>query len=225
MREKVIISLGGSLIVPDKIDLNFLKSFEKIIRKFVNKYDFIITTGGGSVARNYINAAKELVKTSSDDEDWLGISATKINAQFVKTIFKDIANPKVFNNPAEKIGDYKITVASGYKPGCSTDNIAVNLAINNGIKKIINLTNTSHIYDKDPKKHKDAKKFEEIKWDDYIKIVGNEWKAGLSSPFDPIASKGAKEHDLKVIIADGKDLDNFVNILSNKNFVGTTISN
>ena len=56
----IVISLGGSLIVPDKIDIPFLRKFREIINKHKTKYKFIIVTGGGSTARKYINALSEL---------------------------------------------------------------------------------------------------------------------------------------------------------------------
>ncbi len=39
----IIISLGGSIIIPDKIDVEFLKKFKKIIYEFVDKgFKFVI---------------------------------------------------------------------------------------------------------------------------------------------------------------------------------------
>ena len=55
-KELVVISLGGSLIVPEKVDVKFLKEFKKIILKNTKKHKFVIVCGGGSIARKYIQA-------------------------------------------------------------------------------------------------------------------------------------------------------------------------
>ena len=56
----VIISLGGSLIVPKTgIDAAFLKRFRSFIAKRVAKGErFVLICGGGSTARAYQKAAR-----------------------------------------------------------------------------------------------------------------------------------------------------------------------
>ena len=93
------MSLGGSLIVPDKLDVKFLKNFKKIIEKFVkNKYRFVIYCGGGKLARDYQTAASKVVKLKNEDLDWLGIHATRLNAHFMETLFGNLAENIVINN-------------------------------------------------------------------------------------------------------------------------------
>jgi uridylate kinase len=127
-------------------------------------------------------------------------------------------------DPTEKI-DFKkkILLAAGWKPGCSTDYDAVLLAENFGIKKLVNLTNIDYVYDKDPRKFKDAKKIEKISWKDFIKIVGDKWDPGLNAPFDPIASKESEKIGLEVAIINGKNLNNFEKYLNDEQFIGTII--
>ena len=112
-------------------------------------------------------------------------------------------------------------IASGWRPGFSTDYDAVLLARNFNTKTILNLTNTKYVYDKDPAKHMDAKPIKSLSWRDFRKIVGDVWKPGMNAPFDPVASKLAERLHMKVIIMSGlSSLDNF---LSGKNFNGTVI--
>ena len=117
----------------------------------------------------------------------------------------------------------KILIAAGWKPGWSTDYDTVLLAKNLNVKTIINMSNIDYVYDKDPKKNKDAKKIKNIFWRRYRKISGNKWEAGLNKPFDPIAAKEAEKLGLKVTII-GKNLRNFENLLNDKKFYGTIIS-
>jgi len=220
----IVMSLGGSVIVPDKIDVSFLKNFKKMINKYTSKgYRFAIICGGGKVARDYQKAASQISKQSNDYLDWLGIHATKMNAWFMKAVFGKNAEKFIVDNPRKKVKfTRKILIAGGWKPGWSTDYDAVLLVKNIGVKTIINMSNIDCLYNKDPKKYKDAKKIKNISWKGYRKIAGSKWKAGLNAPFDPIAAKEAEKSRLKVYII-GKNLGNFENLLNNKKFKGTII--
>jgi len=220
---KIVISLGGSLIFPDSLNLNYIKKFRKIILKHSKNFSKMgIIVGGGKLAREYQNAAKPF-KLSDYDLDMLGIMATRINAELIRTIFANKAYKEVIYNPSKKIKTKKkIIVGAGYKPGFSTDHDAVLLARNLNCKKVINLTNVDYVYDKDPRKYK-ANPIKEIEWKQFRKIFGNKWKPGLNSPFDPLAAKAAQKYNIEVLVANGKKLNNLENILRNKGFKGTTI--
>jgi uridylate kinase len=220
-----VISLGGSIIVPDEINTDFLGKFKIVISDFIKKGNrLIIVCGGGKTARKYCEAAKKIGKVSDEELDWIGIKATILNAELVKFMFGKSAYERVVNEPNKKIvTDKKITIASGWKPGWSTDYDAVLLAKQFGAKKIINLSNIEYVYDKDPNRFSSAKKIENISWNDFRKIVGTRWKPGSNLPFDPIAAKLAKQLKLKVIIAKGTDIANLKKILNNKKFRGTVI--
>jgi uridylate kinase len=224
--EIIIISVGGSLICPDSIDIAFLKKLKEIVIGQVKKGKrFVLITGGGKTARNYQFAAREVGLLDNEDLDWLGIHATRINAHLVRTIFKEYAHPQIIKHPAEKI-DFKekILVAAGWKPGFSTDYDAVLLAKQFKVNKIINLSNIFYVYDKDPAKYGDAKPYKTLSWKDYRKMFSEKWNPGLSSPFDPVASEEAEKLKMKVYIINGVDMDNLHNLLEEKNFSGTIIS-
>ena len=97
------------------------------------------------------------------------------------------------------------------------------LAKNFGIKRLVNLTNIDYVYDKDPRKFKDAKKFEKISWDEYKSLIGKKWIPGTHCPFDPVAAKMAAGLDIKVIYMDGRDFENVGRVLDGKKFIGTII--
>ena len=220
-----IISVGGSMIVPEEVNIDFLKEIKKIILEYVEKGNrTVLVCGGGKVAREYIEASRKLANVADKDADLVGIAATKLNAELVRVMFEEDAHECVIYNPTEKIEtNKKILIASGWEPGCSTDTDAVLLAKNFEADTIINMTNIDYVYDKDPKKFDDAKPMKEVLWGDFKKIVGDEWKPGLNMPFDPIATKQAAELGLKVIIINGNKLDNLNNYLEGKEFKGTVI--
>lgn len=227
MQKFSIISLGGSLIVPDSNpDTTFLKNFRATILKFIDEgHRFFIVAGGGMTTRAYQKAAREIVDLPDVDIDWLGIHVTHLNGHLLRTIFAGHVHVKVLThyNEKEEINE-PITIAAGWKPGHSTDYDAVMFAKLYGSNTVINLSNIPYVYDKDPNKFDDAKPLLEVNWDAFRKIVGDKWTPGDNLPFDPIASKEAQKSNLKVVVMDGKNLNNFKNFLENKEFEGTIIS-
>lgn len=223
-KKTIVLSLGGSLIVPKDIDVVFLKSFRDFILKHKDK-KFIIVCGGGSTNKVYNTAARQLSKISDNDLDWIGIKTTILNAELVKSMFADIAYERVVNEPVRKIKTNKrVIVCSGWKPGWSSDYDAVILAKNFGAQVVVNLTNTDYVYDKDPKKYSDAQPIKEISWHAYRKVISNKWSPRLNSPFDPIASRLAEKLRLKVAVLNGRNLVNLEAYLSGHEFRGTVIT-
>ncbi len=226
-KETIIISLGGSLIIPDQIDIEFLKSFKELILSYVAKgKKFIIITGGGKVCRDYNIAVEKITTPSKNDLDWLGIATTRLNAELLRISFGNIAFDKIIMDPDMVPNTDKLVMfGAGWKPGNSSDLAAVHCAKTVGAKKIINLSNIDYVYDSDPKINPDAKKLENISWAEYRNIIPKEWThAGLNSPFDPIASKLAQEEGMQVMIMNGKPIDNLAKCLNGEKFSGTIIS-
>jgi len=226
-RQRTVISLGGSLIVPgESIDTEYLSAFKSLVSKYAQTHQFYLIAGGGKTARKYIDAASSLRADVSDAEkDQIGIEATKLNARLVQTIFGDLAHPEIISDPKTRLtGRYPVIVGSGYRPGNSTDYIAVKVAETNRASRVINLSNIPFAYDSDPKANKNAKKLVDVTWEDFEKVVGKKWTPGMNVPFDPIATIHAKAGRLKVIIADGRNLPNLENMLLARPYDGTTIS-
>ncbi len=229
-KDKVVISLGGSLIVPNGgIDITFLKKFNDFIREQLSRNkagQFFIVAGGGSTTRHYQEAAQNVIehKLVDEDLDWLGIHATRLNAHLVRTIFRDLAHPYIIKHYEiiRKVTE-PIVIASGWKPGWSTDFCSTMICEDYGIKSVINMSNIDMAYDSDPKTNSDAKPIKKINWRDFRKIVGDKWIPGMNMPFDPIASKKAEELGLKVVILKGDNFENLEHYFAGREFVGTTI--
>jgi len=222
---RFIISLGGSLIVPDEIEVNFLREFKELIEREASKgKQFILITGGGRTSRRYTSAAKELGDLTPEDLDWLGIHTTRLNGHLLRTIFREIAHKEIITNPETKlIAEEPVVIAAGYRPGYSTDNLAVMFARQFSADVVLNLSNIDYVYDKDPKQNPDAKPIKTISWHEFRKIVGNKWDPGAHLPFDPVASKNAEEFGLRVVIMNGKNITNLRNFLEGQSFQGTVI--
>ncbi len=228
MKETIIMSVGGSLIVPGEIDTTFLTNLKKFIDiQTATGRRFIIIAGGGRTARNYQDAAAAVTELTNDDLDWMGIHATRLNGHLLRTIFRDTAYRVMLTNPDDVQDvphDEKVIIASGYRPGSSTDLRAIQIAKLVGAKKVINLSNIDYVYTDDPRTNPDATKIETISWDDFRALIPTEWDPGLSSPFDPIAAKEADESGIEVAIINGAHMAEVGNYVSEKDFIGTKIS-
>lgn len=223
--EHIVISLGGSLIVPEQIDTLFIKSFVDMIHEYVKKgTHFVIITGGGRASRNYTLAAKEISAPSNVDLDWIGIATTRLNAELIRVSFGDIAHEEILFNPESIPTTHKsIIVGGGWKPGNSSDLAAVMCAKGIGAKKVINLSNIDYVYTSDPRYNPEATKIEESNWSDFRALLPKEWDPGLNSPFDPIAAEQAENLGLEVVIMNGKNIDNLKKYLDGEAFIGTVI--
>nr|QQK86687.1 uridylate kinase [Treponema denticola]QQK86691.1 uridylate kinase [Treponema denticola]QQK86697.1 uridylate kinase [Treponema denticola]QQK86699.1 uridylate kinase [Treponema denticola] len=227
-----VLSVGGSIVAPDKPDFDFLDKFSKTIRNWLlqdSSRKIIMVIGGGAPARDYQNAYRKVcdlrkAPAKNDEADWIGITATRLNAQLVKAVFEDLCpDPVVYDPTTVDMFGGQILVAAGWKPGFSTDNDAVVLAERFSGNLVVNLSNIAKVYTDDPKKNPEARPIDSISWEDFIKIVGTEWVPGKNTPFDPIASQRAQKAGIKVICAAGKDIENLENILNGKDFKGTVI--
>jgi len=225
-----VISVGGSLIVPEEIDTDFLAIFKQFIIKRIEKGDrFILIAGGGKTARKYQSAAALVSGLDNEEKDWLGIHATRINAHLLRTIFKLWANPKLIKKYDKDLVDIdfseKILIGAGWKPGFSTDYVAVLIAEKFGAQSIINLSNIENVYTEDPRLNSDARMYSSITWKDYRDLVPGEWDPGMSSPIDPIAAKKAQELGIKVGMVLGNKLGELNSFLDGNEISGTIISN
>lgn len=226
-REYVVVSVGGSLIVPDAIDTSFLSRFQHLISmKTREGRSFYVIAGGGKLARRYQDAAQEVRgDLDREDLDWMGIHSTRLNAHLLRTIFKEDAQPRIVKNPTRKLhARDSVVVGAGWKPGWSTDYCAVMAAKNLGATKLVNLSNIDYVYTADPRKDPSATKIEHISWGEFRKLIPSEWDPGLSSPFDPVAAKEAEALGIEVAIINGEKLDEFEKYLAGEPFIGTVIS-
>ena len=224
-----VISLGGSIVAPDSVDEQYLKYFSELIRDILDEDQerkFIFVVGGGGPARTWQSAYRNVFtgKICNEEADWIGIMATRLNAQLVKAVLSDLCPQQVIYDPTiDEPMKGRVLVAAGWKPGFSTDYDAVLLAERFGAKMLINLSNIEKVYTADPKSDPKARPLEHISWKDFRLMVGDEWIPGKNVPFDPVASRHAEKIGLKVIFAAGRNLINLSKIFSGEEFIGTTI--
>ena len=221
----VVVALGGSIVYPDGIDVQFLKDFKKFIAPFLKRgTKFVLVIGSGKLSRNFQEAAEKVSRVTDEDKDWIGIHATRLNAHLLRTIFRDVADPVIIDIRG-KIKKLRapMTIASGWRPGWSTDYVAMRIAADFGVGEAIIAGKPAHVYSKDNTKYDDAVPLHELSWREYRKLIPSKWKPGLHAPVDPVgAALGARE-GVRAIIIDGRNLKNFATLLNGKEFKGTII--
>jgi len=229
MKKKVIVlSLGGSLIIPEQIDINYLKKFKKIILKNTNYYKFVIVCGGGSTARRYISALRE-AGVNEKLQGFSGISATRMNARFMSYFFginQEYGIPHSMKMIKKYIRKQDIIFCGAleYRPNQTSDSTSAQIA--KKFKTIfINLTNVPGLHNKNPIEHKDAKFIPKISWKDFDKLANKLiFKPGQHFVLDQSASKIILKYKIPTFIL-GKDMQQLDNLLKNKKFKGTIIGN
>lgn len=227
MKEIIVLSLGGSLIVPEKIDPKWLDKFKSLIIKMSKKNKFVIVCGGGFVSREYITILKSEHK-SKKQQSLAGITVTRMNAKIMMQIFGDRANKdlpiemKQIKNMLEK-ENIVFCGALRYASNQTSDSTAAKMA--NYLKsKFINITNVEGLYTDNPAKNKKAKFIPSISWEDFEKrALKIKYKPGQHFVLDQKASTIIKKNKITTYII-GKDLKSLENIIKNKKFKGTIIT-
>lgn len=227
MKKVIVMSLGGSIIIPDKIEIRFLENFKKTLQKNYKNYKFIIVCGGGSIARKYISA---LSKETKNEKllSLAGIRATRMNALFLMQLFGKEANDSLPMNMKEVKDNLNknhvvICGALRYSPKSTSDGTAAKLA--SFIKSdFINITNIKGLYSENPKENKNAKFIPYESWKDFEKRANKiKYHAGEHFVLDQEAAKIIKKHKIKTYII-GNDLSNLTKLLNQDKFIGTTIA-
>lgn len=228
-----VISLGGSIIAPDKVDVAFLRAFRKALLEHLEaeaERRVILVCGGGAPAREYQGAYRAVLSEGGqfagdpDAQDWLGIAATRLNAELVRLLFQPLCPERVVTDPtAVSVFPGRVLVAAGWKPGWSTDYDAVLLAARFQADTLVNLSNVARVYSADPKLDPAARPLERLSWAELQAMVGTTWTPGSNVPFDPVATGEAARLRLRVVVAAGRNIENLKRILAGESFEGTTI--
>ena len=226
MKEKrVLLKLSGEALKNNKdgiIDIEYIGSICKKIKKLWSlDYEISIVIGGGNIWRGRDN-----LYIDSTLSDKIGILSTTINGMILHSVFKKLdINSVLLNafdieNIASKSTEKEIKNAIKNKDiiifsggtghvGCSTDTAAALRIIDIDSDILIKLTNVDGVYDKDPKKYKDAVKFEMLTYDEVI-----EKNLKVMDLNSIVLCKNNKK---KILVLDIKELENLDQILKENN--------
>ncbi|NMB78049.1 MAG: UMP kinase [Methanomicrobiales archaeon] len=220
------MSLGGSILIPE-LENHLIKEYVPVLRKIAKKCQLYVVVGGGGEARRYIEASRNLgIDEGTSDE--IGILITRLNATLLIASLGSEVYPRVAesHNEAKRYGESgKIVIMGGVTPGQTTDAVAAVLAERVQASVFINATSVDGAYDKDPKKHPDAKKFEKLTPAQLLEIVGKTaLSAGSNNVLDVIAARIVERSGIPLVIVDGRDPKNLENAILKGKFAGTIVS-
>ena len=224
--KKVVISLGGSILIPS-LENHTIRDYVPVLQKIAKKCRLFVVVGGGGEARRYIGIARELgIDEGTSDE--IGILITRLNATMLIAALGEAAYPKVAESHAEakKFSEHgKIVVMGGITPGQTTDAVAAVLAERVGATAFINATSVDGIYSEDPKKNPKATRFDAITPQKLLEIVGKTaLGAGSNNVLDIVAARVVERSGIPLIVLDGRNPGNLAEAILKGKFRGTVVS-
>ena len=221
-----VLSLGGSLIVPDKVDIGYLKKFVALIKHLSKKHRLVIVTGGGSIARLYIDALHK-AGAPQEMQSWAGIKCCGLNAVLLNSLFGNLEPlPDSLQEVKFMLASRKIIVcaALGFQPDMTSDGTAAEVAAYVGADAFVNLTNVSGLFSRDPHKFKSAKLIPFISFAAFLRHAREiAYTPGQHFVLDQQAARIILRERIRTFILDGHDVKNLELCLLGKSFVGTVI--
>jgi uridylate kinase len=224
--DSVVISIGGSVLVPHESDADYLKALALLLKRVSQKNKLYIVTGGGRIARYYIKTGRGL---GADEHflDELGIHVTRLNAKLLGKAIGDLANPEPatdIERALEAGKNFPIVIMGGTVPGHTTDAVSAMLAEKVKAARLINATSVDGVYDSDPNKNSEAKKFHRMPYAQLLEITSkSEGIAGPTVIFDPKGSDIIAKAKIPLYVCHGRDLKALENAITGKEFEGTIV--
>ena len=226
-KEVIVFSLGGSLIVPDNVDYDYLHKFKNFIKILNKNYKIVIITGGGKTARNYISSLRK-EKANEYFYSLVGIMSTKLNARLVSGFFNlKEPIPDNLNDIKKELSKNSLVIcgALGFQPGMTSDGDAAEIAEYLHANLFVNLTNVDGLYNKNPAKYNNAIFIPQISYKKFLDAAGHiRYEAGQHFVLDQAAAKIIARAKIITLIINGKKLENLSKYLKGKKFRGTLIS-
>ena len=224
-KNKIVVKLSGS-IFDFNTDFEILNNYINIIKKISELYQPIIITGGGKIARFYINLSRSLGFDESG-LDLMGIQVSHLNAKLLIAGLKDLCfpiTPKNLDEISTAVMTNKIVVTGGLYPGQSTNATSALIAEKIQAVKFFNATDVDGIFNFDPRTNPDAKMYDSISVKECIKILKIENSmAGTYDLMDLISLKVIERSKLPTFVFKSS-IDNLGKIILDGVKIGTEIT-
>lgn len=223
----VVISIGGSVLVPSENDVDYMKSLAQLLNKISETHKLLLVTGGGRIARYYITFGRDL-GAEENFLDEMGIDVTRLNAKLLIKALGEHAYQKPAKDISEAMeagNDRNIVVMGGTEPGHTTDAVSAMLAEQLKAVRLVNATTVDGVYDSDPKLNPDAKKFDKMSYEQLITITSKtEHRAKPTVIFDPKGAKIIANAKIPLLVCNGRDLAVLEKAILGEEFSGTTVN-
>ena len=231
--KRVLLKLSGESLMGEEgfgIDAVKLQHYAEEIKNLVERgVEIAIVIGGGNIYRG-LNAKENRIERVQGD--YMGMLATCINGLALQSVLesfdvytrlisavemRQIAEPYIRRRAIRHLekGRVVIFVAGTGSPYFTTDSAAALRANEINADVILKGTRVDGIYDKDPLKNSDAKKYDKISFTEVI-------RAGLGV-MDMTAFTMCQENNLPIVVFNINVKDNLQKIISGEE-IGTTVS-
>lgn len=222
---RVVIRVGGS-VVASPPNPSLIGKYVDLLKVLKDQgHDIVAIVGGGTLARDFIRIAGEL-GLDEPQRDWTAIHVSRLFAQLFAMRLGEVACetiPVSLDEAIAYLKRKKIVVMGGLKPGMTTDTVAAMISERMNADMLVKTSDVDGVYTKDPKKYPDARKVEELKFKDLVRLFEkNKHRAGIHQILDPEAVKILQKGRTKVVVVNGFRPKNVLLALKGEK-VGTTI--
>ena len=213
------------------LDPEMAKWFAKEIQPVADSgVEVVIMVGGGNFMRGAQIAGHGIQRVTADHMGMLGtmmnalgltdiFESQGIKTRSLSTIFANqVAEPFVHRLANKHLENGRVVVVGGGsgRPYVTTDTAAIILALELNCEVVIKATKVNGVYDKDPAKHEDAKKYDTVSYQQAV-------EDGAIMVMDKAALGLAMEQKMPMIIFDAMVEGNIARAASGET-IGTKVS-
>ncbi|MCW4005386.1 MAG: UMP kinase [Candidatus Bathyarchaeota archaeon] len=223
---RVVLRIGGS-VVASPINPGLIAEYAELLKVLkLQGHEVAVVVGGGALAREFIQIGKKLdLQMQAQDE--IAISVSRLFAQVFLKRVGDLACEKVavtLDEAAAYLQTGKILFMGGLRPGITTDAVAALVAEHVHADLLVKGTDQDGIYNKDPRKHSDAVKLDQLRFEDLQNIFSQSTHtAGMHQIVDPEAIKVLKRNRLKLVAVNGFKPQNILAAVNGEK-IGTVVT-
>ncbi|MCI0454874.1 MAG: UMP kinase [Candidatus Dadabacteria bacterium] len=186
--KRILLKLSGEALQGDQnygISLSVLETISEEIREIhAFGVEIALVIGGGNIFRGVAGAATGMDRATAD---YMGMIATVINALALQDSLerkgivtrvqtaleiKQVAEPYIRRRAIRHLekGRIIILAAGTGNPFFTTDTAATLRALEIGAEVILKATKVDGVYDRDPMRYDDARKFKELNYMEVLKL-------------------------------------------------------
>jgi uridylate kinase len=225
---KLVLKIGGSLLFDQRRRLYTRRfgQYSRIIKELVREgHELAVVVGGGALAKSLIKRGSKL-NAGREALDWLGIASTWVCAQLMIAALGNLAYPTpMFTEEQilENMEGERLLVVGGLQPGQSTNAVAARITELTKSKVLVNATDVDGVYDRDPDRFPQAKRFDTITVPELRQIVSSlSDKPGTYPLFDKNALNIVERSGIEVWFINGLNPENILQAITHQQ-IGTRL--